>query len=571
MAFTKEENGITVHVSPIPFDVNQVFRGNIAEYMLTTEGLAYSADPDFKVFIDCHDSSNFVSVRRYRDLIGKINHVLVHKYGFNRGDVVCLFLTNTIFHSPLHLGIFAAGGIVTPANIFFEPKELNSQIDMAGAKYVITQDKFTSIVNEACTSPNLKPVNVKHVIDINTLIKEAEAPNVPWDRPVHLTPEEALTTHAYYCFSSGTSGVPKGVITSHFNIVANVVQQLPVTRKTYKNSVSNAVVPMSHIYGITKFVYVIPALGNNKIVVFDKFDLQLFLEKSAEHGTSVFHIVPPIAVLFAKHPLVDKYPEIKKNIKTILCGAAPLSTAMLKKLKKRLNNVHIIQGYGLTETSPMNLMGPGPDDETPAPYDNESCGWAMPGVDFRLVNTDDGSNISGFGPENRGEIWLRGPHIMQGYLNNPEANKQTFDSTGQWLKTGDVGVVSEDGQWYIVDRVKELIKSNGHQVAPAELEDIILQHPDVVDACVAGITVPEEGTEMPRAFVVLNNKNADPLEIKRWFDSKVARHKKLWGGIVVLDAIPKTTSGKIQRRFLRDRTGDKVFGFKLDGAIKPKL
>ena len=194
-----------------------------------------------------------------------------------------------------------------------------------------------------------------------------------------------------------------------------------------------------------------------------------------------------------------------------------------------------------------------------AGYDVESVGWLMPGLEGRLVD-ENGQDVHGF--NERGELWLRGPNIMRGYIKNAEATAETFSADGQWLRTGDVAIVNETGQWFIVDRFKELIKSKGHQVAPAELESILLSNPDVVDAAVTGIHMPEEGTELPRAFVVLRNATVDPLVVKRWFDSKVARHKKLWGGLVVIDVVPKSSAGKIQRRILRDRKDDVVHGYR---------
>lgn len=569
MALTRKENGAFIHVSPWKVDPDTWFKGNAADFVLNSPGFSGSANPNHKVFIDSQDPSQFITVQRFRDLVGRISHVLKNTYNIRPGDVVCLFSYNTIYHSPIHMGILAAGATVSPANIAYLPHELNHQLNLGSAKLLITVDSLMDTA-KAALDPKFKPVVVKELITIDSIIQEAEAPATGWDEPIHYTPEEALTKHAYYCFSSGTSGVPKGVMTTHYNITSNVIQQhISCPAVLYPpDSVYAGLLPMSHIYGLSIFIHSLPSLGRTTVIVFNSFNFENVLQKITEFGISFLHIVPPMAVSLAKSPLVEKYPDVKKHLRAFMCGAAPLSQSIIEEIDARFDGkLDIRQSYGLTESSPMDTIPSWPANG--GHHDKESCGWLVPGLEARLVDPD-GNDVHGTGPENRGELWLRGPNIMAGYLNNPEATADTFDHTGKWFKTGDVAVVSDDGQWYVVDRVKELIKSNGHQVAPAELESILLEHDDVIDAAVTGIHAPEQGTELPRGFVILRNDKVDPLAIKQWFDSKVARYKQLWGGIVVIDQIPKTASGKIQRRFLRDRKDDVVHGFKT-GSAKSKL
>lgn len=579
-AYTRIENGLTIHTSPWSIDVPSIFKGNIADFVLQTPGISESspinkAQPNRKLYIDAKDSTKFVTVAEQRDLIGKIAHVLKTQYKIKVGDAVCLLLHNSIYLPALHLGILAAGGVVSPANVFYLPHELRHQLNVSQAKLVIGLEQFLDTAEKATKINDDKKTYVHDIITLDNIISKAQAPGTKWEPPIKYHGDESKTRHAYYCFSSGTSGVPKGVITSHYNIISNVSQQhIAAHEFLYQDgNIYAAVLPMSHIYGLSTFIYAVPTIGLSTIVVFEKFDFEALLTKITEHMISFLHVVPPMAVLFAKSPVLDKYlPEVRKSLKGLLSGAAPLSQSLIDEITARFaNGIDVTQSYGLTETSPINTFGS--FNRKDGYFNPESSGWLMPGLEARLVDAN-GEDVHGVGETSRGELWLRGPNVMQGYIRNKEATESAFDPTGVWFKTGDIGYASEEGLWFIVDRVKELIKSKGHQVAPAELEGIILEHPEVSDAAVTGINLPEEGTELPRAYIVLPSKITNDnelekkvLEIKLWFDQKVARHKQLWGGIVVLDSIPKSPSGKIQRRLLRDRKDDKVYGYKT-GAPK---
>ncbi|VVT45634.1 uncharacterized protein SAPINGB_P000820 [Magnusiomyces paraingens] len=570
-ALTRKENGQTIHLSPWELKHEHIPTSNAVEFLFTRPGLdPKTSNPDHKLYIDSHDSSHYITVAQHRDLVGRITYILQNKYNLRVGDTVCLLLTNSIYLPALHLGILATGAAISPANIAYLPHELHHQLNVSQSKLIIGLEKFLPIARAA--TKDFSPVPIEDIFTFDSLLEEAKNPQTPKASPVKFVGDESKERHAYYCFSSGTSGVPKGVATSHFNVVSDVLQQHISARDALylPNGVYGAVLPMSHIYGLTTFIYSVPTIAQSTIIVFDKFDFEFLLQKIQEHGVTFLHVVPPMAVLFAKSHVLDKYlDKVRLTLKGFLSGAAPLSQSLIDEIADRLKNgISITQSYGLTETTSINTFGsfkPGLDK-----YDAESCGWLMPGLEARLVDAD-GNDVHGIGPEHRGEVWLRGPNIMKSYLRNPKATVETFDHTGRWLRTGDVGIVTPDGQWYIVDRVKELIKSKGHQVAPAELESILLEHPDVIDAAVTGINLPEEGTELPRAYIVLSSKDIDPLAIKAWFDNKVSRHKQLWGGVVVLDSVPKSASGKIQRRLLRDRKNDTVYGYRTGASSKPKL
>jgi acyl-CoA synthetase (AMP-forming)/AMP-acid ligase II len=300
-----------------------------------------------------------------------------------------------------------------------------------------------------------------------------------------------------------------------------------------------AVLPFFHIYGMTVLMNLGLRTGM-KIVTMPRFDLEGFLGHIQEHKVTRAYVVPPIALALAKHPLVDQYDL--SSLQGVFSGAAPLGPELEKAVAERLG-CRVSQGYGMTETSPVTHAVPHEEGaQRPG-----TIGPAVPKVECRIVDPETGEDAEEGG---RGELWVKGPNVMQGYLNNEEATKETIDEEG-WLHTGDVAIVDEDGYFSIVDRVKELIKYKGFQVAPAELEALLVQHPCVSDAAV--IPVPdEEAGEIPKAFLVLKDDSTTPEEVQQFVAERVSTYKQI-RAVEVVDEIPKSASGKILRRVLRDR------------------
>jgi acyl-CoA synthetase (AMP-forming)/AMP-acid ligase II len=301
------------------------------------------------------------------------------------------------------------------------------------------------------------------------------------------------------------------------------------------------VLPFFHIYGMT----VMMNNGIHKratVVTMPRFDLAEFLRIIAEHRVSYVYIAPPIAVALAKHPVVDQYDL--SSIEIIFSGAAPLDAELGQAVAKRLGT-RVRQGYGMTELSPVSHSMREEDDDA----DLNSVGVALPNIECKLVDPDTGEEV---GPGGRGELWVKGPNVMSGYLNNPEATAITLDDEG-YLHTGDVATVTEDGVFTIVDRVKELIKYKGYQVPPAELEALLLTNDKVADVAVIGVR-DAEGEEVPKAYVV-KQPSADDLtedEVMAFVAERIAPHKKV-RVVEFIDEIPKSSSGKILRKDLRAR------------------
>jgi acyl-CoA synthetase (AMP-forming)/AMP-acid ligase II len=325
---------------------------------------------------------------------------------------------------------------------------------------------------------------------------------------------------------------------SHRNLVANTLQT-GVGQDVRDDETLIAILPFFHIYGMS----VILNLGLSRgatIVTMPKFELEPFLEAMAQRRVTRAFLVPPIVLALAKHPAVDGYDL--SALQLIMSGAAPLDASLANACAVRLGCA-VMQGYGLTETSPVVVI----TSDRPGMGRAGSIGTLVPNTEAKVVDV---ATLEELGPGADGEICFRGPQVMQGYLRNPEATARTIDADG-WLHTGDIGHVDADGFFFIVDRLKELIKYKGYQVPPAELEAILLSHPAVSDAAV--IPVPdEEAGEIPKAFVVLSDPGFDAESLMAYVAEHVAPYKRI-RRVEVIDAIPKSASGKILRRVLVDR------------------
>jgi len=451
--------------------------------------------------------------------------------GFRKGDTLAIYMPNVPEYAVAFYGTVAAGGRCTTVNPLYTVRELGFQLADSGARMLLTVPAFLEAASEAAAGAGCELFVLGEAPggeSFEELLGDPDHPAAP-----AIDPRSDVASLPY---SSGTTGLPKGVMLSHHNLVANLLQA-DVLIGLSPDDVLVAVLPFFHIYGLS----VIMGLGlwsGATLVTMPRFDLDQYLELSERHRVTRAYVVPPIALALAKHPAVDEHDL--SALKLVFSGAAPLGPEMQEACSKRLG-CPVSQGYGMTELSPVTHAPP-----IGQPVKLGSVGPLAPETEARLVDPDSGEDVE---PGQPGEVLIRGPQVMLGYLNNPAATAATIDPDG-WLHTGDVATADEDGWFYIVDRVKELIKYKGFQVAPAELEAILINHPHVADCAVVGVP-DEQAGERPKAFVVSACDAFDAQAVMQFVAEQVAPHKQL-SDLVLIDEIPKSPSGKILRRVLRD-------------------
>lgn len=474
--------------------------------------------------------------------------------GLKRGDVVALIAPNYPETILGFLGSLEAQLKVTPVNPFYTIGEIASQLKSSGAKAVITVAEIAATVLAA--AKECLPQGAPCVV-IEDGTKSIPDGTIPFQDllmkgktlPTLNLSDEPADSLAVLPYSSGTTGLPKGVMLSHKNLVANIEMQTNTSHEFWQTASENfqevipVILPFFHIFGMNGCV--LPRLTDGaKLISVPRFTPEIYagiLEK--QKVTSLF-CVPPIILFMAMSPLIKK--RHLESVKVAVSGAAPLSKSDVDRLygKFEINETDLkfCQGYGLTESSPVCFL-----EKTGTKY--SSIGKNIANCEARLVDTITKEDI--FLPGQTGELWVRGPHIMKGYLNNEAATKETIDGDG-WLKTGDVAYFDEELDFFITDRLKELIKVKGFQVAPAELEALLRTHPDVQEAAVIGIPDERNG-EAPMAFVVpRKNSKTSQEDIKNFVNEKVSECKELKGGVKFVDSIPKNASGKILRVKLRN-------------------
>lgn len=484
-------------------------------------------------------------------------------WDWQKGDVLALFTPNCIDTPAITWGCHWAGGILSPANPGYTVDELAFQLKVCGAKAVVTQLPFYETAKKAATKVGIQENRiiimgdqrdpegvVKHFTSIRNISGTSRY------RRTRINPEEDL---AFLVYSSGTTGHPKGVMLTHRNIVANVLMLKAGESGNLRwNNGPNregdkilAFLPFFHIYGLTCLVHQ-SLYSGLMIVVMPKFDIDGFCKIVQDYKITFVYVVPPVVLLLSKHPTVGKYDL--SSIRMMNSGAAPLTKELVEALCKRLK-IPVKQGYGLSETSPTTHTQPWEDwNKTIG-----AVGTLLPNQTAKYMSPDEKEVPAG----QTGELWIKGPNIFKGYLNNPEMTAYALTPDG-YFKTGDVGHQDENGNFYITDRVKELIKYKGFQVPPAELEGILIGHPSVNDVAVIGIYNKDQATEVPRAYIVPANSfgrgEKEAQEIIEWLNQKVASHKRLRGGVRFVDEIPKSVSGKILRRMLKVKAQEEEQG-----------
>jgi acyl-CoA synthetase (AMP-forming)/AMP-acid ligase II len=466
--------------------------------------------------------------------------------GFSKGDCVMVCSPNLPEYALAFHGTIMANGVVSTANPLYTDEELSHQLANSKAKFIVTIGLFVEKIQSAVKLAG-DQVDVKEIFVLGDAVDGTTAFSTLLANDGSACPdfEGSDDDTCVLPYSSGTTGLPKGVELTHRNLISNILQIRAVEADMTKDDVLLGLLPMFHIYGMIVILNAGLYIGS-KIVTIPKFDPEVFLRVVAEHKCTILHLVPPILLFLAKHPIIDKFDL--SAVKLLFCGAAPLGKDLSGAASARLN-AKVKQGYGMTELSPVSHINP--NDK----IIDGAAGVLVPNMQARIVDVESGEN-QGPGEANTGELIVRGPNVMKGYLNNPEATKDTIDADG-WLHTGDIAYADDEGYFFIVDRLKELIKYKGFQVPPAELEALLIKHEKIQDAAVIGVP-DEEAGELPRAYVVLQaDQEMSESDVQKYVEEHVAPHKRLRGGVEVVTEIPKSASGKILRRVLKAKATEK--------------
>ncbi|XP_042484389.1 probable CoA ligase CCL5 [Macadamia integrifolia] len=462
--------------------------------------------------------------------------------GVRKGNVVLLLSPNSIFFPVICLSVMSLGAIITTTNPLNTPQEIRKQI--ADSKPIIaftTQPLLPKLSGTGLPvvligqHDNLSIKQAKIVSSVEDMMKKdsSELGNRVRERV-------KLDDTATLLYSSGTTGASKGVVSSHRNLIAMVQTILSRFRLEDGEQTFICTVPMFHIYGLAAFASGLLASGST-IVVLSKFEMDEMLSAIAKYRATYLPLVPPILVALINHAEAVKAKYDLGTLQSVLSGGAPLSKEVIEGFLEKYPTVRILQGYGLTETTGIGAS----TDTAEESMRYGTAGLLSPSMEAKIVDPDTGEAL----PVNRsGELWLRGPSVMKGYFSNPEATTSTLDSQG-WLRTGDICYIDEDGYIFVVDRLKELIKYKGYQVPPAELEALLLTHPEIADAAVIPFPDEEVG-QYPMAYVVRKEgSNFSEGAIMDFVAKQVAPYKRI-RRVAFVSAIPKNPSGKILRKDL---------------------
>ncbi|KAF1954215.1 acetyl-CoA synthetase-like protein [Byssothecium circinans] len=525
---------------------------------------------DKPIWIDADDIQNSLSPRQLLQWAKRLGSGL-QSLGLKRQDVVMVYSNNHIFVPVAYLGISGCGCIYSGCNPVYGIDETAYQIENTECKAILVEPTLLPALLKAASKVGFpkgriylfsdkKTITVDGIRDWRSLLPRAsKAECWTWDV---MNAEQARTTVAALNFSSGTTGLPKGVMISHQNVIANVEQSIfmrdleqPYEPSSRPEERWLGFLPLYHAYG-QLWSIVAAARTLSPCYYMRSFNYVKFLENIQKHRITHIQTAPPVLVMLAKRPETQNYDLT--SLQNILCGAAPLSKELQNEVSTKLN-LKVVQTWGMTEVTCSCLHVPGGRDDR-----SGSVGYIDPNASMKLID-DEGNEVSA---GERGELHVKGPNVCMGYWRNEKATKETFDEEG-FLKTGDVAIKDNNGLYWIVDRKKELIKVKGFQVAPAELEALLLEHEDIADAAVCALQLEYE--ELPRAYVALKSERkntSSEWDIERWVAERVARHKQLSGGVVFIKEVPKSPSGKIQRKILREWAKKDAEGWKKrrDGA-----
>ncbi|XP_038878634.1 4-coumarate--CoA ligase 1-like [Benincasa hispida] len=477
----------------------------------------------------------------------------LHKLGIRKGDVIMLLLQNTPQFVFAFLGASYLGAAATTANPFFTPAEITKQAASSSIKLIITQAAFAEKVKKL-SQENKAIIKVIFIDDdddddpppdggyhFSSLTDDVAKEEEMEMGDAKVSPDDVVALP----YSSGTTGLPKGVMLTHKGLVAIVAQQVDGENPHFNiqsDDVVLCVLPLFHIYSLNSIMMCSLRVGA-AILIVQKFDVNLLLGLIPKYKVTIAPIVPPIVLAIVKSPAVDH--SDMSSLRIVMSGAAPLGKNLEDAFRTKLPHVILGQGYGMTESGSAMTMSLAFAKEG-FEIKSGGCGTIMRNTEMKIINPQTGASL----PRNQaGEICIKSLQIMKGYLNDEEATKGIIDKDG-WLHTGDVGFVDDDDEVFIVDRLKELIKYKGFQVAPAELEALLISHGHIADAAVIPMK-DEVAGEVPVAFIARSDgTNITEDEIKQYISKQVVFYKRI-NRVFFVDSIPKSPSGKILRRQLR--------------------
>ncbi|XP_062537201.1 uncharacterized protein LOC134205691 [Armigeres subalbatus] len=491
-------------------------------------------------FIDAV-SGKTITFRQILDSALRVAHRM-KQYDLGRRSIIGIMSENRLEYSIAAFATIFVGAIIIPLNPSYTTTELKHVLNLISPQMIFTSSKAHSTLNSLMPEyPSIKFIVSLDDVQVEPRVKYFQE-FLNNSNNSMISPDPAILKNdvAVMVLSSGTTGLPKAVQLTHFNVMTVVAYMREDPRY---NDLSVPIrllglLPFYHVYGFMLMLNV--CCNRYSMVVLPRFEPDLLLRSIQDYKVTMANLVPPLVVFLAKHPSIERYDL--SSLKAILCGAAPLSMDIELQVVRRLPQIQSIRvGYGMSEASLGVISKTNSKPGTVGRVHKTS--WV------KVVDTEHGKTL---GPYQIGEICIKGPLVMKGYYKNEQATRETIDAEG-WLHSGDTGYFDDEGDFFIVDRIKDLIKYKGFQVAPAEVEDVLLGHPGIKDAAVVGI--PDEASgELPTAFVVLQDgARLSAVEVQRLVASKLSPQKHLRGGVYFVQEIPKTGSGKILRRELRDK------------------